>query len=250
MAHQGTPIFMARAAVAGHPLVVNERSFYLYDLPLLSDKARRLYEAKSPERLKRFPQPAVDQNEILCTLESTEVAPRHLKSLPWSHEPRHDAESAFWLLVWWAVHLLSPDAPTPNHADASKIPPAVWKSLTNVDLINNEDQRILFLIWLAHDLPWLDPTYRGLEPLFQKMAKQIHNDLHWAPMATAPEHMRRPEFLHEALQRVIFDFLVEHAESEFMQLERHPMYRKAERKLDHTTELSMDLGSSFRASAG
>ena len=222
---------MARAAVAGHPLVVNERSFYLYDLPLLSDKARQLYEAKLPERLERFPQPAADQDELLCILKSSEVAPNRLQELPWFHELRHDAESAFWLLVWWAVHILSPAAKTPNHPDASKIPSNVWQMLTNVDLNKKEDPRKFFLIWLTRPHPeWLDPTYRGLEPLFQEMAKLIHHDLHWAPRTpAAPVYMREPEFLHEALQRVIFNFLVEHAESESMQLEKYPKHRKVTR---------------------
>jgi len=87
MARQGTPVFMARAVVAGHHLA-NERWFGLCDLPLLSGKARQLYEAKLPKRLGKFPQPASDQNEILCVLQSSELRTNHLQF----HELRHDAE--------------------------------------------------------------------------------------------------------------------------------------------------------------
>ena len=97
---------------------------------------------------------------------------------------------------------------------------------------------------------WLDPDYQELEPLFQKMAKQIRNDLHWAPKTGAPDYMSEPEFLHEALQRVIFNFLVEHAESQFMELEKHRKHRKIEPTPRRNAELMTDPGSRIRVSAG
>jgi len=40
------------------------------------------------------------------------------------------------------------------------------------------------------------------------MADQIYGDLYWASKGTdSPVEMEKPDFLHEALQRLIFDFL-------------------------------------------
>ena len=167
MAHQGTPVFMARAVVVARPLAT-ERVFDLCDLPMLSPEAQKVYEQVFPERLKQFPQPSVDQNDHLCLLTKPELEDKHLDRLLWSHTLRHDAESAFWLLVWWAVH--SRDPATPD-SDASKIRTMVWHVLTSVDPNKKEDDRPWFLQHLIANRDWLDPAYKGLQPLFKQMAK-------------------------------------------------------------------------------
>jgi len=75
--------------------------------------------------------------------------------------------------------------------------------------------------------PWLDPAYRGLEPLFQKVTKQDRKNLYWVA-TTVHVYMKNPEFLHEALQPIILNFLIEHATTGLMQLEKHPNYQKIE----------------------
>lgn len=97
--------------------------------------------------------------------------------------------------------------------------------------------------------PWLGPNCQELEPPFRKIAKQIYKELYWVP-TVSPEYMRDPQFLHEVLQRIVFNFLVEHAESGFMQLEKLFRHRKIEPTHTRNTELSIHHGSRFRVTAG
>jgi len=89
---------MAQAAVMGHPHG-GDPDIRLCGLPRLSKEAHQIYGAVFPERLDQFPQPLVHQTTY-SRAHTTEINLEYLKQLPWSHELRHDAESAFWLLVW------------------------------------------------------------------------------------------------------------------------------------------------------
>ena len=229
---------MARALVAGRPLA-SEQYFGLCDLPMLSPEAHKVYEQVFPERLKQFPQPSVDQNDHLCLLTKPELKIDHLYGLPWSHGLRHDAESSFWLLTWWAVHSRDPATKDP---DASKIGTDLWKQLTSVDPREKKDERPFFLQKLTspEGLNWLDPAYKNLQPLFRQMAIQIHQDNYWAKRATGcPQYMADPEFHHEALQRLILNFLMEHGNDGFMALQKHVKHRK----IDSSPHQSSDISS-------
>lgn len=65
-----------------------------------------------------------------------------------------------------------------------------------------------FMRYLDDRISWLEPKYRKLEPLFLQMTNQLEGDLYWAKYGDTAE-MKDPEFLHEALQRIIFNFLME-----------------------------------------
>ena len=56
------------------------------------------------------------------------------------------------------------------------------------------------------------------------MASHLTGDLYWAKYGDAAE-MREPDFLHEALQRIIFDFLMKNKTKPFMKLEKDPRGR-------------------------
>jgi len=215
--HQGTPIFMARSVVAGHPLTL-QPGVFLTGIPSLS--ALPVYSKLLPERLKKIPQPLKDQAMYFVMIpEGISINQESLRSLPWTHELRHDGESVFWLLVWWAIHL-RPRSPSP-----SKIDSKAFGCLTNIDLETGVDHRVAFLQQLAQRVSWLDPEYRELEPLFLQMANQLTGDLYWAEYGDA-EEMKHPEFLHEALQRIIFNFLMENKTKHFMKLEKDPCHHR------------------------
>ena len=247
MTLQGTPIFMARAAVIGGHLVDPQGLVNLIGLPRLSEKAHRVYKEILPDRLEQFPQPSEHQ-ERFTRMCSTGEQPR------WSHELRHDAESAFWLLVWWAVHICPKSkcgAKDPKDAKPSIISRNIWNLLTSVDINAPEDDRNGFLYHLIAGRPWLDSAYVGMNTLFQQMARQIYGDLYWVTNGTGdrcrPE-MEKPEFLHEALQRLIFNFLIEHRDEEFMKLETDATHRKAKAMIFEDTEWSTSHSSKLQGS--
>jgi hypothetical protein len=209
---------MARSVVAGHPLAT-DRFFSLPGLPCLSDPAHSIYSEHLPNRLEKFPQPEKGQAANLATVpEGIEIEKDALCSLPWTRQLRHDGESVFWLLVWWAIHLRA--KPSKN-SEPSKIKGYTFGLLANVDLETKHDGRESFLSSLAEKVPWLDPAYQELEPLFLTMAHYLTRDLYWAK-----GQMKEPDFLHEALQRIILNFLMENNGRRFMHLKKDPDCRE------------------------
>ena len=234
--HQGTSIFIARSEPAGHPLATYGP---LLGLPCLSADALQVYSELLPGRLQKFPQPPKNQAMYFVTIpEDINTDMEELRSLPWTHELYHDGESVFWLLVWWAIHL-RPCPPPQTRGPPSKIGSYIFSSLTTIDPATGTDMRDDFLSGLKKRRSWLDPEYQALEPLFQQMATQLTGDLYWAGHGGSAE-MKDPEFLHEALQRIIFNFLMENHTKPFMKLQRdpshlreveHPIRRHAEKQV-------------------
>jgi hypothetical protein len=229
---QGTPIFMARAVVAGrHLLPVHCRSSgglvygVFHPLPRLSEEAHQAYQEHLPKRLLSFPQP-LDDKVISFTIQGANISEDDLGKLPWTHELRHDAESVFWLLVWWAIHLRPPNNQTNANAP-SQIQQDVFGDLVRVDPAMGKDGREHFLAKLNSGQSWLDPAYQELEPLFLQLAVQLDIDLYWAKLGGFKE-MGEPGFLHEAMQRAIINFLVDHQNDPFMQQDSHSLRRRME----------------------
>jgi hypothetical protein len=230
---------MARAAIQAHPLAPAHGVVVLTNLPVLSPEALAVYQDVLSERLEQFPQPPRDEDPFVVVNLRTVWALKgmittdFLMKQEWYHDLRHDAESVFWLLVWWAVHIRAPTAPT-----ASTIHSEVWDSLRGADL--EVDSRSMFLTQLEGGIRWLDPYYQGLNELFEKMARQLCGDYHWAHGETAdcPAEMKDPEFLHEALQRLIFDFLLKNQDESFMSSEKHAKHRQTEWQIQREADLS------------
>lgn len=80
---------MAQAVVAGHHLT-NREVVHLRGLPSLSTKAHDAYHTVFPDWLQQFPNPTKDQQIYIDFPENYRS-----NDPPWSHELRHDAESAF-----------------------------------------------------------------------------------------------------------------------------------------------------------
>src|SRR5258706_15289257 len=172
MTQPGKSIFMARSVVAGHPITPE---CWLRGLPLLSPVALAVYSTDLRDRLQKFPQPQVDQECYSVPIpRGARIDGEGLRSLPWTHKLRHDGESVFWLLVWWAIHL------RPRSLSLSKIDSAMFGFLTDIDLAKGMDRRMAFMQMLANGnrTPWLDPKYQELESLFVQMAWQLTGDLY------------------------------------------------------------------------
>ena len=213
---------MARAVVQGRPLTTARRYVDLCGLPHLSEPALSIYSKLVRERLDKFPQPVEDQaDESIKVPMNISIDEESLQSLQWSHGLQHDAESVFWLLVWWAIHL------RPRSSHHSKINDVKFGILTNIDLVTKFDPRTSFMDVLRNGTSWLDPAYRELEPLFSRMASHLTGDLYWGEYGGATE-MREPDFLHEALQRILFDFLMQNKTKPFMKLEKDPRPREVD----------------------
>ena len=191
-------MFMARAIRAGRPLgEVGDLAWY-EKVPELSQKAQA-YRDVFPDRLKRFQNSPGSPNRHIVDI----GAPPNSSS--WHHELRHDAESVFWLLVWWVVNA-TPDGCT------SEMPVGLWGPLVDITV----DARQL-------DIPssGLDPAYAPLSELLHQLGRALIDDLHWAT-DTPYTH---PEFLHEVFQRHILNFIFENRDKNFMTLAKADRFR-------------------------
>ena len=68
---------------------------------------------------------------------------------------------------------------------------------------------------------FVHPEYRQFLPLVKSMLNLIKSDYHWVK----EEKYKHPEYLHDALQRVILNFVLENKEASFMDLQKSPEYR-------------------------
>jgi len=156
-----------------------------------------------PDRVIQFPP---DGNIYICRPPTFQGQ--------WRHELRHEAESIFWLLFWWAIYAL------PVGADQSSyIPPEIWVMFQSQDKAAKS-----CLIPDFHEAA-VDSLYAPLATLLRAMAGYISVDHWWAK----EEHLRHPEFVHEAFQRLIFNFILEHNGASFMDLPRQAGYRPMQR---------------------
>jgi hypothetical protein len=139
---QCTERFMARAVRASRPLGRFGNVALYWKVPELSQRARN-YGEVFPDRLTRFQHSSGSPDRHVVDI----GAPPDSSS--WRHKLHHDAESAFWLLVWWVVNA----APV---GCTSKIPIGLWGPLIDT----TSDTRPLEISRTS-----LDPAYAPLSEL-------------------------------------------------------------------------------------
>lgn len=197
----GTPLWMARLLRANG---YSKAEVISRPIPQLGD-SDQVYRRFLFERLETFP-----SNE----LEVLFVKPGKLPS-SFRHKLRYDAESVFWSMVWWCIQA------RPNGDNkGSKIKLNHWMRLTSAEDDRNS---------LINDFPTksLHPEYQELETLLYNMAALLRGDYDFSQ-----DNLRRQdEYLHEAFQRLIYQFLVDNHDQKFMNQEKDPLPREVERSI-------------------
>ena len=136
--------------------------------------------------------------------------PRKLKNQSqddgWRRELDHDVESVFWLLLYWAMVMQPAEGPPGGY-----IHPASWANL----LGNYEDRERLVLMLSSGDPPTnlTHSVYVPLWPLISSLAAILVVDRHWLEESDV---RKRPEYLCEAFQRLILQFIDSHRNEDFM----------------------------------
>jgi hypothetical protein len=125
-------------------------------MPHLSD-GHDIYEKAVGNRLTLFP-PNKPEPYTMADDKSLE---------PFIHKLRYDAESKFWLLVWWA---LQAQPEVNDETESNHIPDSVWQMMTD-----EPDRRGNFIPRFSRDA--IHPYYQQLEPLLEQMAEQLDGDL-------------------------------------------------------------------------
>jgi len=163
-------------------------------------KSPECYARNHPNRIKDVP----EETERL-------IDPRKLNQSQddgWRHELDHDVESVFWLLLYWAM-VAQPAQPKGSQREY--ILASVWTNLLG-DFEDRDD-----LVWrLKSDRSPKNLThsvYKPLRPLISNLAAILVVDRHWLPES---DIRKRPEYICEAFQRLILQFIVSNRNENFM----------------------------------
>jgi hypothetical protein len=131
----------------------------------------------------------------------------------WRHELDHDAESVFWLLLYWAM------VAQPENSHKEKIDVESWAQLNG-----NPESREGLIILLATKLPNIVHSfYEPLRPLIKDLAAILVIDSHWLP-ASDPRKDRY--YITEAFQRLILEFTIKNRDKEFMRTRVEKTFRE------------------------
>ncbi|PVF98015.1 hypothetical protein CPB86DRAFT_705832 [Serendipita vermifera] len=194
----GAPYFMARAVRTPE---ISPGTHLFPPMPELFAGAARYQQFNGD----RFPMP--HPNELLW-----EEQDDYKLLEPFHHKLRYDAESVFWLLLWWCM--LAKPSGDQNLEDFISI--CRWYSFTG---ITSSLCRVI--------RGTLHAEYKPLESLLQSMVNHLAGDYDILDDSDIRKH---DEYLHEVFQRLIFDFLSEHleGESEFLTLKKSSHRRRIE----------------------
>ncbi|KAI0772797.1 hypothetical protein BD413DRAFT_612288 [Trametes elegans] len=126
-------------------------------------------------------------------------------SVPFYHRWEYDAESVFWTLYSVLIRVIPQGATFSD--DAQKALWTHWTKLATHTISDSEmdNRQPLLEDDVESFLPVFDPAMHDVAALLLSMARQVTPS--YALMSTLPPH---DDHLHEALQRLILNYLVEH----------------------------------------
>ena len=185
--YQGTPGFIARAVELGRPVSPGNDMLYIPEVP----RSAECYGTCHPDRVKKFPHSPHKLSPI--SMDGTDRQ--------WRHELHHDAESVFWVLLYWIV------VAQPENEEKEPIATHIWTGLTGP-----VTSRIHLLRGGLHGAT--HSVYRPLWPMLNKLAHILNADGHWVESS---DPRTDPGYINEAFQRLILQFILEHRNEPFMQ---------------------------------
>ena len=175
-------------------------------------KSPKCYTSAHPKRINDFPEEA---DEVI-------VDPRKLKNQSqddgWRHELDHDVESVFWLLLYWAMVMQPAEGPPGEYINSS-----IWTTL-----LGNIAVRKGLVSLLRTNVQPLNMThsvYKPLLPLVGNLAAILEVDRHWLPKSNV---RKSPEYICEAFQRLILQFIDSNHNEDFMTCRVHNTLRQVE----------------------
>jgi hypothetical protein len=189
-------------------------AFALQPMPQLSQHALDRYNDCVGTRIKEFPANAKHYYSIA-------------KDVPmetYSHRLSYDAESILWLLLYWAIQIQPEGGGGQNRMLAD-----LWSSLTTDSAVQpNHDPRMSLVPLLTHK--HCHPDYQPLDDLLRSLFEQLFGYQEYTELGpkgaitlTPPEEQSttrmKADYLHEALQRTLLEFIVVHHTEPFMNLQ-------------------------------
>ena len=186
-----------------------------------------IYAKVHPGRVKIFPSSGeklyINPDEVMNESQDDK----------WRHELKHDAESIFWLLLYWAKVV------QPEGCAKERIGAGSWGFLTG-NLEFRQDLLTSAAIRgqnMTGNLTHL--FYKHLRPLIDDLAAIIVNDSHWLPASDPRTDLY---YVTEAFQRLILNFIIDNRGKEFMD---HPV-EKTFREVQETRRFNACSATIFQ----
>jgi len=170
-----------------------------------------LYAKAHPDRVKKFP--GSGEKKIII---NPELVDDNESRRGWRHELEHDAESVFWLLIYWAMVV------QPEKCRKEKIDAGSW-----CDLNRNHEFRERLLDSLSRGMSsnLIHSFYKLLQPLIKDLAAILVNDSCWLPVS---DSRKDTFYITEAFQRLILKFIIDNRGKEFMDCRVEKTFRKVQ----------------------
>ena len=177
---------------------------YVPKIPDIPD----IYAEAHPDRLTKFP--IKPEQLILPEADADELQDG------WRHELEHDAESVFWLLLYWAMVV------QPKNCFEEEINASSW-SLLNGNY--KEREALIRNIGQSALDGFTHSFYKCLLPLIENLAAILVVDSHWLPKS---DSRKDPSYITEAFQRLILQFIIKNRDEEFMHRPVKDTFRKVQ----------------------
>ena len=186
-----------------------------------------LYAKAHPDRVEKFPSSKkrlIDPEEIF--FDPRDLIDDNGSHSVFRHELSHDAESVFWLLLYWAMVV------QPENSLKEDINAPGW-SLLNGD----HEFRAGFIQNLSSKVPsnLVHLLYEPLKPLIKDLAAILLIDSHWLPVSDPRKDVF---YITEAFQRLILKFIIDNRDKEFINHRVEKTFRKRQETQDSNASSS------------
>ncbi|TBU63619.1 hypothetical protein BD310DRAFT_808584, partial [Dichomitus squalens] len=213
----GTPLFIARSVSLGLVLIDSE-SLFGAPMPKLTGDALHLYTtAYGQERYDRYNDDPVARTCHGGFPPTNNSHPRAIKEAPkpdFIHRPEHDVESVYWTMVYALLRVQPAGAPVER--DPSTASAIVWNTLLSHHIpgekrVRSQEKRHEITGMAKQE--WLDLFHATMEDvalLLWQVTQHVTSEYalwKW-------EGNFQPDHLHEAVQRLILQYLVDHREKD------------------------------------
>ncbi|KAJ8469668.1 hypothetical protein ONZ45_g16818 [Pleurotus djamor] len=209
--HTGTPIFTARAIEKGEPLELTyQDGVVLCGTFYPSPAAPHIYNEQHEKRSTDFPE--MPRAVVTKKFGTAKVGTN------WDRTLHHEAESFFWILVYWAL-LTQPDGRNDHPLTDGQ-----WEQL-NGDWEARDGLVASYAKSADVVRRRLHPTFAPLGNLIHRLACLLKEDYYWADQDPVRAHA---EYVHESFQRLILEFLLKNKTADFMATQASTTFRGPE----------------------
>ena len=170
------------------------------------------YASKHPDRIKKFP-----LEEAKFGVEaSADSVNRECRQ-----ELDHDAESVFWLIFFWSMSVQPVDEPKEG-IEATTWAGVTGKAISRTLIVKGAEPSLA-----THSF------YEPLWPLLQALTEILRIDRYWLDKS---ETRNDPEYVNEAFQRLILQFVLDNNGKEFMKRKVEKSFRKVKEIAQEQTQ--------------